>query len=59
MNILPKNLFMRINRSEIVNIYHISKYYGNTIYLDDCAKSFVVGKTFREQVFRCFCELKK
>lgn len=59
MDILPKNLFMRINRSEIVNMYHISKYYGNTIYLDDCTKSFVVGKTFREQVFKCFYELKK
>ena len=59
MEILPKNIFMRINRSEIVNMYRVSKYYGNTIYLEDCTKPFVVGKSFREQVFRCFYELKK
>lgn len=59
MDALPKNLFIRINCSEIVNVYRITKYYGNTLYLDGCSKSFVVSKSFRDQIFNCFNEVRK
>lgn len=59
MDALPKSLFIRINRSEIINIYRIIKYYGNTLYLDGSTKSFVVSKSFRDQIFTCFNEVKK
>lgn len=56
---LPDKFFVRISRSEIINIKRVCKYCGNTLYLEGCSKSFAVGKSFRDYIFSCFDELEK
>lgn len=56
---LPKKFFVRVSRSEIINIRRVWKYCGNTLYLDGSNRSFTVGKNFRNYIFSCFNELEK
>lgn len=56
---LPDKFFVRISRSEIINIKRVCKYCGNALYLEGCSKSFTVGKGFRDYIFSCFDELEK
>lgn len=57
--ILPRDCFTRISRSEIINIYMVSKYCGNLLYLEGCTHQFYVTEKHRDTVFACFLELTK
>jgi DNA-binding LytR/AlgR family response regulator len=55
--ILPRRSFVRISRSEIVNITLVNKRCGNALYLRDCTHIFTVTKAYRDYVYSCFVEL--
>lgn len=57
--LLPIDRFVRVSRSEIVNIHRVNKYCGNTLYVEGCTRPFTVGRNFREYIFSCFEELEK
>lgn len=57
--ILPKRWFVRINRSEIINISRVFKYSGNVLYVDGSTHLFTVSKSNRNYIFSCFKELGK
>lgn len=57
--ILPEVFFVRVSRSEIVNIRRVWRYCGNTLYLYGCNRPITVGKNFRGYTFSCFKELEK
>ncbi len=57
--ILPDMFFVRVSRSEIINIRKVWRYCGNTLYLYGCNRPFTVGKSFRGYTFSCFRELEK
>lgn len=56
---LPGQWFVRVNRSEIVNICRVYKYCGNLLYLEGSNHQFTVSKSNRGYVFSCFRELSK
>lgn len=56
---LPGRWFVKINRSEIVNINRVYKYCGNLLYMDRCSRPFTVSKSNRRYVFSCFKEIGK
>jgi len=55
--ILPVDMFVRISRSEIINISLVEKYCGNMLFI--AGRSFTVTRSFRCDVFACFNELKR
>ena len=59
MEMLPKRWFVKINRSEIVNISRVYKICGNMLYMDGSSRTFSVSKSNRNYVFSCFKELSK
>jgi DNA-binding LytR/AlgR family response regulator len=56
---LASHNFIRINRSEIVNVGRVCRYCGNALYIDGRAHSFTVSKGFRQSTFACFRELER
>lgn len=58
-NILPVQQFVRISRSEIINIRLVCKYCGNLLYLENVSRSFTVTQSYRTCLFTCFCNLEK
>lgn len=56
---LPANNFIRISRSEIINLHMVDRYCGNIICLERCNHQFYVTDKHRETVFSCFKELTK
>lgn len=46
---LPTDIFIRTHRSFIVNISHIERILGNTIYIDKT--TIPIGKEYRKEVF--------
>lgn len=59
MEMLPKRWFVKVNRSEIVNISRVYKICGNMLSVDGCSRSFSVSQSNRDYVFSCFKELSK
>lgn len=57
--ILPARQFVRISRSEIINIRLVCKYCGNLLYLENVSRSFTVTPSYRTCLFTCFCNLEK
>lgn len=55
--ILPRHSFVRISRSEVINITLVHKRCGNILYLRGCPHLFTVTKAYRDYVFSCFAEL--
>lgn len=51
-DILPASIFLRINRSIILNIKAVDRICGNMLFIGK--KSFTVGPSFREEIFSCF-----
>ncbi len=49
---LPRHMFTRINKSEIVNLHLVDRFCGNLIYINK--RSFVVAENCRNYVFSCF-----
>ena len=45
---LPANLFIRINRGTIINLYHVSKVQTEKVILGDF--EFSINKTIRENI---------
>jgi DNA-binding LytR/AlgR family response regulator len=56
-SVLPQDVFVKISRSEIVNIGLVNKHYGNALYLRGCSRSFSVTKAHRKYVYSCFVGL--
>ena len=56
---LPEDSFIRISRSEIVNLLLVDRYCGNVLHLEGCSHQFYVTEKHREAVFSCFVELTK
>lgn len=59
MEMLPKRWFVKVNRSEIVNISRVYKICGNMLSVDGSSRSFSVSKSNRGYVFSCFKELSR
>jgi len=49
---LPRDMFRRIHRSYIVNLWEIEGFVNNTIYIDDIL--IPMSSRYREEVFGCF-----
>ncbi|MEL7002783.1 MAG: LytTR family transcriptional regulator DNA-binding domain-containing protein [Bacteroidota bacterium] len=49
---LPDSLFIRVHRSFIVNIFAVTGFMGNLLYIDD--KQIPVSKSYQQLVFNCF-----
>jgi len=49
---LPKKNFIRINRSDIINLKYVDSFVGNSLYIGK--KSFIIGKEYRKEVFGSF-----
>ena len=49
---LPKNLFLRVHRSYVVNIDSVNGFEGNILFIGD--KKIPVSKTHKEEVFKLF-----
>lgn len=54
---LPKDLFIRIHRSVIINIYAVERFAGNVLYVGK--KRLDVSRPYRERVFSCFDILER
>ena len=50
--LLPRNMFRRVHRSYIVNLWEIEGFVNNTIYIDDIL--IPMSSRYREEVFGCF-----
>lgn len=55
--LLPCKIFVRVSRSEIINIHFVDKYCGNMVGI--AGHSFTVSPSHRAYVFSCFNELKR
>jgi DNA-binding LytR/AlgR family response regulator len=49
---LPEAQFIRVHRSFIVNIFAVTGFMGNLLYIGD--KQIPVSKSYQEKVFNCF-----
>lgn len=56
---LPSDRFIRISRSEIINIDSVDRYCGNILHLEGCNHQFFVTDKHREKVFSYLTELTK
>lgn len=56
---LPPDIFVRINRSEVVNIYRVYKYSGNLLHVTGTNVGLSVSRSNRDRVFSRFRELSK
>lgn len=56
---LPIRYFVKINRSEIINITYVKEWDGNTFWLCGLKQMFTVAEKYRKYVFSCFLVLKK
>ena len=54
---LPKNYFIRIHRSVIININAVERFTGNVLYVGK--KRLDVSRSYRERVFSCFDILER
>ena len=43
---LPEHLFVRVHRSHIVGLCHVTKFVGNAVWLGDL--SFLIGEKYRD-----------
>ena len=50
--LLPRNMFRRVHRSYIVNLWEIEGFVNNTICIDDIL--IPMSSRYREEVFGCF-----
>ena len=50
--LLPRNMFRRVHRRYIVNLWEIEGFVNNTIYIDDIL--IPMSSRYREEVFGCF-----
>lgn len=55
--LLLTETFVRINRSEIINIHLVDKYCGNMVSI--AGHGFTVSPSCRQYVFSCFLELRR
>lgn len=55
--ILPKDFFIRIHRSLIINIYAVERFIGNTLYIGK--RRLDVSRPYRKLVFSCFDILER
>lgn len=57
--VLSEHQFVRISRSEIINVHLVCKYCGNLFYLEGINRSFTVTQSYRDCLFACFRNLDK
>jgi DNA-binding LytR/AlgR family response regulator len=56
--VLPSDIFIRVNRSLIINKNYVDSYYGNTLFLIGYKGNVIVSENRHDEVFSNFIELK-
>jgi len=51
---LPADMFVRISRSFVVNIWHVARKMGNTLYLEGYAKPLYMTDSYRHALDNSF-----
>ena len=56
-NFLPKESFIRIHRSVIINIQAVTRFVGSVLYIGK--RRLDVSRSYRERIFSCFDVLER